>query len=130
LKRAIIYKEDRYFYYHPGVNLFAVVRAAFNNIFHLRRTSGASTISMQVIRLLYPNERSYLNKAVEMFRAVQLELKFSKEEILRLYFNLIPYGSNVEGIKSAALLYFGRLPDKLSLAQLTALSVIPNKPSS
>jgi penicillin-binding protein 1C len=130
LKRVIIYKEDKYFYYHPGVNAVAVMRAAFNNIFHRRRTSGASTISMQVIRLLFPNERNYFNKAVEMFRAVQLELEFSKEEILRLYFNLIPYGSNVEGIKSASLLYFGRMPDKLSLAQLTALSVIPNKPSS
>jgi len=130
LKRTIIYKEDKYFYFHFGINPIAIVRAAFNNIFHLRRTSGASTISMQVIRMLYPKERSYFNKVGEMFRAVQLEMKFSKPEILRLYLNLIPYGSNIEGVKSASILYFGRMPDKLSLAQITALSVIPNKPSS
>lgn len=130
LRKAILYKEDRYFNYHFGVNPFAIFRAAYNNIFHLRRTSGASTISMQVVRMLYPGERTYMNKVIEMFRAMQLEMKFSKGEILTLYFNLVPYGGNVEGIKAASLLYFGRMPDKLSLAQVTALSVIPNKPSS
>ena len=130
LAKTVVYKEDKYFYFHFGVNPFSIARAAFANIFSAKRVSGASTISMQVIRLLYPNRRTYLNKITEMFRAVQLELKYSKKEILRLYLNLVPFGSNIEGVKSASILYFGRMPDKLSLAQVTVLSVIPNKPSS
>ncbi len=97
LEKAIIFKEDRWFYYHPGVNPVAIGRAAINNILHRRRTSGASTITMQVARLLYPGERTYLNKIREIGRALQLELKYSKREILQLYLNLVPYGSNIEG---------------------------------
>ena len=130
LRKAIIYKEDKYFYWHLGINPFAICRAMINNIFYSRRTSGASTISMQVIRLLFPNERTYFNKITEMFRAVQLEMKYSKEEILQFYMNLVPYGGNIEGVKAASLLYFGRLPDKLSLAQIVALAVVPNRPVS
>src|SRR5689334_8813568 len=65
LREAIVYKEDKQFYHHPGVNPLAVVRAVWNNVFHLRRTSGASTISMQVARLLKPKKRTYGNKVVE-----------------------------------------------------------------
>jgi len=130
LKKAILYKEDRYFYRHKGINPFAVGRAAWNNIFSLRRTSGASTITMQVARLLAPGKRNYVNKIVEMFRAVQLEGHYSKEEILQLYLNLVPYGSNIQGVKAASLLYFNKTPDQLSLAELTALSVIPNRPNA
>ena len=66
LKEAILFKEDKYFYYHPGINPIAIIRAAFNNLFQAKRTSGASTITMQVARLLYPRERTYLNKCVEL----------------------------------------------------------------
>src|SRR6185436_8323994 len=90
LRKALIYKEDKYFYYHFGVNPVAIVRAAFNNALHLQKTSGASTITMQVARMLYPKKRTYGNKIIEMFQSVQLEMKFSKEEILRLYLNLAP----------------------------------------
>jgi penicillin-binding protein 1C len=130
LRKAILYKEDKWFLVHPGINPVAIVRAGFNNLFHLRRTSGASTITMQVARLIYPKERTYFNKLAEMFRAVQLELHYSKKEILQLYLNLVPYGGNVEGIKAASLLYFQRMPDKLSLAEITTLAVIPNRPVS
>lgn len=130
LKRAIVFKEDKYFYHHFGVNPLAVCRAAFNNLFHLRRTSGASTITMQVARMLEPKERSYGNKLIEMFRAMQLEAHYSKAEILQLYLNLVPYGSNIQGVKAASLLYFNKSPDQLSLAELTALSIIPNRPNS
>lgn len=129
-KKAIIYKEDKYFYSHPGVNIIAVGRAFFNNLFHLKRTSGASTITMQVVRMLHPESRTYFNKCIEMFRAEQLELHHSKNEILELYFNLLPYGGNIQGIKTASLLYLNKTPDKLSLAEVTALSVIPNRPRS
>jgi len=130
LQKTLIYKEDRYFYYHPGINPFAMLRAVGRNIFTGRRTSGASTITMQVVRLLEPKKRTYLNKLMESFRAVQLELHYSKDEILQLYLNLVPYGGNIEGIKAASLLYFNKAPQLLSLAEITALTIVPNRPSS
>lgn len=130
LKRAIVYKEDKRFYKHFGVDPLAVGRAAVNNVFHLRRTSGASTITMQVARMLDPKPRNILSKVLEMFCALQLEWHYSKEEILQLYLNLVPYGSNIQGVKAAALLYFNKMPNHLSLAEITALSIIPNRPNS
>lgn len=130
LRKTIIEKEDKYFYSHPGVNFFAVGRAFLKNLFRLKRTSGASTITMQVARALEPKRRTYLNKTVEMFRAFQLEWKYSKDEILQLYLNLVPYGGNIEGVKAASVLYFKKNPDHLSLAEIMALSIIPNRPSS
>ncbi len=130
LRQAIVYKEDKCFYKHPGVNLLAMGRAIANNLLKMRRTSGASTITMQVARMLNRKPRTYLNKLVEIFRALQLEKDFSKDEILQLYLNLVPYGSNIQGVKAAALLYFNKTPDQLSLAELTALSVIPNRPNA
>lgn len=130
LRKTIIEKEDRYFYRHPGVNPLAIGRAAMRNLFRMKRTSGASTITMQVARALEPKPRTYFNKLREMFRALQLEWKYSKEEILQLYLNMVPYGGNIEGVKSASILYFNKNPDHLSLAEITALSIIPNRPSS
>src|SRR5436189_1361929 len=130
LRKAIVAKEDRYFYSHPGVNPFAVTRAMLKNIFRMKRTSGASTITMQVARALEPRKRNMISKIIEMFRAFQLELKYSKDEILQMYLNLVPYGGNIEGVKSASQLYFRKNPDHLSLAEITALSIIPNRPSS
>jgi penicillin-binding protein 1C len=130
LQKTIIAKEDKYFYSHPGVNPLAVIRAFFKNMFRMKRTSGASTITMQVARALEPGKRTIWNKIREMFRAFQLELRYSKKEILQLYLNLVPYGGNIEGVKAASLLYFKKNPDHLSLAEITALSIIPNRPSS
>ena len=130
LHRAILQKEDRYFYYHPGINPVALIRAGIRNITTGRRTSGASTITMQTVRLLEPRPRTYASKAIELIRALQLEAHCSKAEILQLYLNLIPYGSNIEGLKSASWLYFGKPPTLLSLAEITTLTIIPNRPSS
>jgi penicillin-binding protein 1C len=130
LKKTIIEKEDKYFYRHPGFNLLSIARAAFSNLIHMKRTSGASTITMQVARALEPRKRNLFSKSVEVFRAVQLEMKYSKDEILQLYLNLVPYGGNIQGVKAASLLYFNKNPDHLSLAEITALSIIPNRPSS
>jgi penicillin-binding protein 1C len=130
LQKAIIYKEDRWFYWHFGVNPVALVRAFVRNVLTGRRTSGASTITMQVVRLLHPQERTYWHKITEIFRAIQLEIHFSKDEILQLYLNLVPYGSNIEGLKSASILYFQKTPDVLSLAEVVTLAIIPNRPSS
>lgn len=130
LRKAIINKEDKYFYYHFGFNPVAIVRASFNNIIHWKKTSGASTITMQVARMLHPKDRNMGSKMIELFRALQLEWYYSKDEILQLYLNLVPYGSNIEGVKSASVIYFQQLPEHLSLAQIVALAIIPNRPSS
>jgi penicillin-binding protein 1C len=128
LQKTILAKEDRHFYSHPGVNPLGIIRALFSNIINMRRMSGASTITMQVAKMLEPGKRNIWNKLREMFRALQLELKYSKKEILQMYLNLVPYGGNIEGVKAASLLYFNKNPDHLSLAEITALSIIPNKP--
>ena len=112
--KALLYKEDRYFYYHYGFNPLAMLRAGFNNIVAGKRTSGASTITMQVVRLLEPRKRTYVNKFIEVLRAIQLESCLSKHQILNLYLNLAPYGSNIEGIKAASLFYFGHMPKQIS----------------
>ncbi len=130
LKKALLFKEDKYFNYHFGINPVAIIRAAFNNLFYHKRTSGASTITMQVTRLLQPKDRTVVNKLIEMFRATQLELHYSKDEILSMYLNLAPYGGNIEGVKAASWLYFGKNPLQLSLAQAVTLTIIPNRPTS
>ncbi|HET9824428.1 MAG TPA: transglycosylase domain-containing protein, partial [Chitinophagaceae bacterium] len=130
LRKTIIAKEDKYFYSHPGVNPVAAVRALLKNIMQMKTTSGASTITMQVARALEHRKRNIGSKIIETFRALQLELKYSKDEILQMYLNLVPYGGNIEGVKSASILYFNKDPDHLSLGEITALCVIPNRPSS
>ncbi len=130
MQTAIVYKEDKYFYRHPGVNPAAILRALYNNITTGNRTSGASTITMQVARLLSPKNRTYGNKLIEMFRALQIDMLYSKPEILQMYLNLVPYGGNIEGVKAASVLYLEKTPEVLSLAELTALSIIPNRPTS
>lgn len=130
LRTAIIAKEDRWFYYHPGVNPFAILRAGWNNLLTGRRTSGASTITMQVARLMEPKNRTIWNKFREVFRAFQLEWKYSKSEILGMYLSYLPYGGNIEGVTAASYLYFERPPSALSLSQATLLAVIPNRPNS
>ncbi len=129
LIKAMIEKEDKYFYWHPGLNPLAIGRALFQNIIQGKRVSGASTITMQLARILEPSERTYLNKLIEALRAVQLEFHFSKDEILEMYLSYLPYGGNIEGIKSASFIYFDKPPDKLSLAQAITLAVIPNDPN-
>ena len=129
LKRTIVAKEDKYFYEHPGINPIAIGRALLMNILHMRRTSGASTITMQVARALEPRHRTYAAKCIEAFRALQLEWKYPKDQILQLYVNLLPYGGNIQGVQDRrSTLFFNKDPDHLSLAEITALAVIPNRP--
>ncbi|MBR9975197.1 MAG: penicillin-binding protein 1C [Bacteroidetes bacterium] len=129
LLRAVVAKEDRWFFFHRGVNPFAVARALWGNVVAGRRASGASTITMQLARLLEPDRRTYAVKLREMLRALQLEIRYSKREILESYISLLPMGGNIEGVSSASWIYFNRPPEKLSLAQAVALSVIPNNPN-
>ena len=128
LKQCVVLFEDRYFYYHFGVNFASIFRAFFHNLKSDNRI-GASTITMQVARMLEPGDRSYKNKIKEIFRAFQLELHFSKDEILNLYLNLAPYGGNIEGAKAASFFYFGKELNELSYAQAALLSTIPKNPN-
>jgi penicillin-binding protein 1C len=130
LVNVFLQKEDKYFYYHPGVNPIAIARAFWNNALRRKRTSGASTITMQVARLLQPAERTWWNKAVEAFRALQLEWRYSKTEILDLYLSLTPHGGNIEGIEAASRLYFEKSATQLSPAEEVCLTIIPNRPIS
>ena len=113
LKRLVAL-EDARFAAHPGVDGAAVLRAAGTAILHGRITSGASTLSMQTARLLEPRPRSLGAKLIEMLRAVQIEARLAKPQVLALYLTLAPYGGNLEGVRAASLAYFGHEPETLT----------------
>jgi penicillin-binding protein 1C len=121
--------EDRRFLSHHGVDPLALGRAFSQLVTNGRIVSGASTLSMQVARLLEPRtERSFVAKLRQMVRAIQLERVLSKDEILALYFSLAPYGGNLEGIRAASLAYFGKEPRRLTLAESALLVALPQSP--
>lgn len=126
---ALIQFEDRHFRSHPGVDPIAVARAARQNIRGHRVVSGASTITMQVIRLSRGKERTLWQKCVEAFMATRLELRCSKDEILALYASHAPFGGNVVGLEAASWRYFGRSPEDLSWGEAATLAVLPNSPA-
>lgn len=128
LKESILTFEDKYFYNHFGVNPFSIVRALYNNLTNKSRI-GASTISMQIVRIIEPKERTYLNKLIEIFRTFQLETIYSKEEILNIYFNKAPYGSNIEGLRAASYFYFNKKLKNLSISEIGILTTIPKNPN-
>lgn len=125
---ALLRVEDKRFYDHGGVDLIGVMRAARSNIASGRVVSGASTITMQTARLLEPRPRTLGSKFIEMLRAVQIERRLSKDEILEMYLTLAPYGGNLEGIRAASWRYFGREPDRLSDDQIALLIALPQSP--
>lgn len=128
-KKALLQYEDKRFYRHPGIDPLAVARALINNIKHGHIVSGASTITMQTIRLSRKSKpRTYLEKIIETILALRLEISRSKDEILQLYASHAPFGGNIVGIRAAAYRYFGRNPHHLSWAEAAALAVLPNSP--
>ena len=121
--------EDRRFLSHHGVDALALGRAAGQLVRNGRIISGASTLTMQVARLLEPrSERSFAAKLKQMVRAVELEHALSKDQILSLYLSLAPYGGNLEGIRAASLAYFGKEPRRLTLAESALLVALPQSP--
>jgi penicillin-binding protein 1C len=129
LKLAAIAAEDRRFYYHPGFDPIAILRAAFTNLERGRIVSGASTITQQVVRLIRPRPRTYRAKLVELLDSIKMECQLSKDQILELYFNLSPMGGNVRGVGLAARLYFGKDVERLNTAEAATLVAIPRSPS-
>ena len=129
LAKAVLLYEDRWFYWHLGVNPQAVVRAAFRT-YSGGTQQGGSTISMQLARLFYGlNTKSPSGKFQQMALAVWLEMRYSKKEILEAYLNLAPYGSNVQGAGAASLIYFNKTAKQLSVSEALTLAVIPQQPN-
>jgi penicillin-binding protein 1C len=120
--------EDRRFDQHWGVDPLAAARAAGQWIGRGRIVSGASTLSMQASRLLEPRPRSLLTKTIQSARALQLEWRYSKREVLAIYLTLAPMGGNLEGVRAASLAYFGKEPKQLSPAEAALLVAIPQSP--
>ena len=128
LHEAMLTTEDRWFYYHCGINPVSMVTALYDNIRSGEVVRGGSTITMQLARLMEPKARNVPNKLIEMFRAIQLELAYSKSEILNLYFNMLPYGGNIVGTGAASRFYFNKPQYAISLGEAALLAAIPNAP--
>lgn len=127
--RMLLAYEDRRFASHPGVDVLAVARALGQGLRHGRVVSGASTLTMQTARLLEPRRRDLLGKLREMGRALQLERRYGKDDILRFYLTLAPFGGNLEGVRAASLAWFGKEPTRLTAAEAALLVVLPQAPS-
>ena len=129
-EKCLLLFEDRHFYRHPGINPVSMGRALVQNIRERRIVSGGSTLTMQVARMARPAKaRNLPNKLVEMIWALNIELRYSKKEILTLYASQAPFGGNVVGIEAAAWRYYQRPPHLLSWAESATLAVLPNAPS-
>jgi len=129
LQKFLVFYEDRWFFLHPGVNPFSLLRALRQNLQARKIVSGGSTLSMQIARMMEPKARTWSAKFREIFRALQLEQRYSKKELLEIYFNMAPYGGNIEGVAAAARLYLGKEPANLSAAEAALLTILPNSPN-
>lgn len=127
---AFLLKEDRWFYWHPGINPVAVVRAGFRAV-RGQGHSGASTLTMQVARMVYRlNTKTPGGKLRQMADALWLEVRYSKRELLEAYLNLAPFGSNIQGVGAASRIYFGKSPERVNLSEALTLAVIPQHPAT
>ncbi|MFK2854924.1 penicillin-binding protein 1C [Dyella humi] len=130
LIEGVLLHEDRWYAWHPGVNPYGLLRGAWVTYALRRNPQGGSTITMQLARLLWGlNTRTPMGKLRQIARALQLELFYSKREILEAYLNDAPYGANVQGAGTAGLVYFGKPASQLSLPEALTLAVIPQNPS-
>ncbi len=127
--QATLMKEDQNFYRHHGVDFPAVGNAIWQTYVNHHYRRGASTLTMQVARLRYRlNTHTIWGKLRQILLALELERYYSKKQILEAYFNLAPYGNNIQGVGAASLVYYHELPNHLTLPQALTLSVIPQNP--
>jgi len=129
LIQATVAVEDERFFSHRGVDPIAVARAAGQNASAGRTVSGASTLTMQVCRMIDDRPRTLQAKAVETVHALQLEQMHDKQHILETYLNMAPYGGNIRGVAAAARIYFARRPADLTLGEAAMLAGLPQSPS-
>ena len=128
--RATILYEDKYFYYHPGINPIALIRATINYLSGAPHPAGASTITMQVARMKYDiNTREIMGKLKQIAAAIYLDLFYSKDEIITAYLNMAPYGGNIESIGAASQIYFDKPPKNLTTIESITLATIPQNPN-
>lgn len=130
--QALLGYEDRWFWKHPGINPWALLRAGAQWLHHGHVVSGGSTLTMQVARILEPpraGRRSTGTKLRQLLRALQLEVHLSKREILTLYLNRAPFGGTIEGVQAASWAYLGKPAARLSHAEAALLAVLPQSPS-
>lgn len=127
---ALVAAEDGRFYGHGGVDPVAVVRAAASNLRSGHVVSGASTITMQLARLLRPHPRTFRGKFSEMLLALRIEATLEKDDILTAYANRAPFGPTIRGLRAASLAYFDKEPSELSVGEAAALAAIPKGPSA
>ncbi|WP_245478421.1 penicillin-binding protein 1C [Mesorhizobium sp. M4B.F.Ca.ET.049.02.1.2] len=121
--------EDKRFWDHDGVDVLALCRAAGQFVSNGHIVSGGSTLSMQLARLIEPRDsRSLGSKIKQMLRAIQIERRLSKREILERYLTLAPYGGNLEGVRAASLAYFGKEPKRLTVSEAALLVALPQLP--
>jgi len=128
LVQATVAVEDQRFYRHPGVDPAAIVRAAWQNATQQRLVSGASTLTMQVVKGAEHTPRSLAGKLVQTAQAVRLECRVSKDRILETYLNTAPYGMNLVGCEAAARRYFGKPARELTLAEAALIAGLPKAP--
>ena len=129
-KKCIIAFEDQYFYYHPGVNLISLGRAAYQDVKARKIVSGGSTLTMQVARLSSKHKKRNLwYKMLEIILATRIEIAYSKDEILNLYASNAPFGGNVVGLNAASWRFYHRSAFQLSWAETATIAVLPNAPS-
>ncbi len=130
LKMLIAY-EDKRFYEHHGIDPLALLRATGQLVLSGKVVSGGSTISMQLAKLMEPRKRRSISaKLWQMFRAVQIERRLNKHQILERYLTLAPYGGNIEGIRAAALAWFNKEPGKLAVREAALLVALPQSPEN
>ncbi|WP_250063417.1 penicillin-binding protein 1C [Stenotrophomonas mori] len=127
--QALLTYEDRWFWRHPGINPWGLLRAAGQMLSERRIVSGGSTLTMQVARILDPHTRTPWGKAKQLLRALQLEVHLDKRRILALYLERAPYGGTIEGVEAASWAYLGKSAAHLSQAEAALLAVLPQSPS-
>lgn len=126
---GLLLHEDRWFYYSPGINPFSLARGFWRSYISGGRMQGGSTITMQLARMRWQlNTRSPAGKIMQILRAIQLQLCYSRHDILEAYLNTAPYGRNIEGIGAASLIYFNKTPQDLTLPESLTLAVLPQSP--
>lgn len=131
LIEAILLHEDRFFYYNPGFNPISLVRSFWRSYIIGDRMQGGSTITMQLARMHWRlNTRTPGGKLIQIARAIQLELSYSKRDILEAYLNYAPWGRNIESIGAASLIYFNKAPKALTLPEALTLAVLPQSPGN
>lgn len=130
LKNATIAAEDKNFYKHSGISITGLARSLIIDIIYREKRQGGSTITQQFVKnAILTRDKSFIRKAKEIIIAIEMEARFSKDEILKMYLNEIPYGRNAYGIEAASLTYFNKHANELTLAQSAYLAALPQAPS-